>query len=56
MPASGEVFTSETIVPAATLACQEVNNKSGVLDDYELVIEWSDTEVRNGGGTRKSTT
>lgn len=56
VPASGEVFTSETIVPAATLACQEVNNKSGVLDDYELVIEWSDTEVRNGGGTRKSTT
>lgn len=47
VPASGEVFTSETVVPAATLACQEVNNEPGILDDYELVIEWSDTQVRN---------
>ena len=47
MPASGEVFTSETVVPASTIACREINANSTVLSDYELVIEWSDTRVRD---------
>ena len=46
MPASGDVFTSETVVPAATVACQEINNDDSILSDYELVIEWSNTEVQ----------
>lgn len=52
VPASGEVFTSETVVPASTLACKEVNEHPDILDDYELVIEWADTQVRNADGTR----
>ena len=47
MPASGEVFTSETVVPATTVACQEINGNASILSDYELVIEWSDTMVTN---------
>ena len=46
VPASGAVFTSETIVPAASVACRQVNTNSSVLGDYELVIEWSNTEVQ----------
>ena len=47
VPASGDVFTSENIVPASSIACREVNKDTSVLSDYELVIEWSDTEVRH---------
>ena len=47
VPASGEVFTSETVVPATTVACQEINGNASILSDYELVIEWSDTMVTN---------
>ena len=46
VPASGDVFTSETVVPAATVACQEINDDDSILSDYELVIEWSNTEVQ----------
>lgn len=45
VPASGTVFTSETIVPASTVACREINANDSVLGGYELVIEWSDTMV-----------
>ena len=45
MPASGDVFTSETVIPASTVACREINANSSVLEDYELVVEWSDTVV-----------
>ena len=46
VPARSDVFTSETIVPAANVACREINTNDSVLGDYELVIEWSDTQVR----------
>lgn len=45
VPADSDIFTSETIVPAASIACQEINSNDSVLSDYELVIEWSDTQV-----------
>ena len=45
VPATGDVYTSETIVPAATVACKEINSNSSILEDYELVIDWSDTMV-----------
>ena len=58
VPANSAVFTSETIVPAASVACREVNSNQSVLSDYELVIEWSDTEVRGSvqshGGNHKA--
>ena len=49
VPASGDVFTSETVVPASSVACREVNNDTSILSDYELVIQWSDTMVSCNG-------
>lgn len=49
VPATGDVYTSETIVPAATVACEEINSNSSILEDYELVIDWSDTMVCGRG-------
>lgn len=49
VPATGDTYTSETIVPAATVACEEINSNSSVLGDYELVIDWSDTMVCGRG-------
>lgn len=45
VPVDNRLYSSQTIVPAATVACREINSNSSVLGDYELVIEWSDTMV-----------
>ncbi len=49
VPANNEVYTSEAIVPAAKVACVEINSANppeNLLPDYCLHINFSDTKAR----------
>ena len=45
MPADNIDFRSETIVPAAFAAIDEINGDCDILKEYELVVEFVDTKV-----------
>ena len=47
VPANNDVYTSESIVPAAQVACEELNraNPANLLPNYCLHLNFSNTQV-----------
>ena len=47
VPAKNNEFRSETIVPAAFAAIDEINANCSILPEYKLVLEFVNTKVSN---------
>ena len=45
VPAGNDVFSSETIIPAAYAAIDDVNGNCSILPDYFLQLEFVNTKV-----------
>ena len=45
VPANNDVYTSETIIPAAFAAIDDINANCSILPDHKLELEFVDTKV-----------
>ena len=45
VPATNEVYTSETIIPAAFAAIDDINANCSILPDHLLELEFVNTKV-----------
>lgn len=45
VPANNTVYESETIIPAAFAAIDDINANCSILPDYKLVLEFVNTMV-----------